>query len=216
MSVKSTIFYAVIPCSPVEVHWRFEGTYSLHILGWRVRKQSSERKYCGGCQATPTSGRWSPGRYATLALLVRLQEAALPQGAVRTPKRIHPRHWPHPLHHLRVFLLAQCPLRFTGVVNTFPQINSVILQTWPWRGREIHSLKFPSEKELRNWLFVLSLGPVTVPHFLAHLPRFIRAQPVENSTGNLINFMTVACKAVAIQWQRDGKIYQTRFWATVR
>jgi hypothetical protein len=31
--LKCTIFWGVTPCSPVEVHLRFEGTYCLHLQG---------------------------------------------------------------------------------------------------------------------------------------------------------------------------------------
>lgn len=34
-STKSTISWDVKPCSPVEIHQRFGGTYYLHIKGWK-------------------------------------------------------------------------------------------------------------------------------------------------------------------------------------
>jgi hypothetical protein len=46
MTMKSTAFCNIMPCSPLEVHRRFGGTYCLHIQGQRVsqaRKQQEAR-----------------------------------------------------------------------------------------------------------------------------------------------------------------------------
>jgi hypothetical protein len=39
-----TVFWDVIPCSLVEINWRFGGTYCLHIQGRRFAKHATSKK----------------------------------------------------------------------------------------------------------------------------------------------------------------------------
>jgi hypothetical protein len=40
--LKSTSFWHVVPCNPVEAYGRFGGTCSLHIQGWRVSQARNQ------------------------------------------------------------------------------------------------------------------------------------------------------------------------------
>jgi hypothetical protein len=42
--VKTTVFWDVMPYSPIEVSWLFRGPYNLHLQGWRVNQASNEWK----------------------------------------------------------------------------------------------------------------------------------------------------------------------------
>jgi hypothetical protein len=48
--MKSTAFWDMTTCSPVEVHWHFRVMYCFHLQGWRVC-QASKALFLAGCLA---------------------------------------------------------------------------------------------------------------------------------------------------------------------
>jgi hypothetical protein len=39
---KNSIFWSIIPCSPLKVNWHFGGTCQLHLHGWRVSQTRND------------------------------------------------------------------------------------------------------------------------------------------------------------------------------
>jgi hypothetical protein len=42
--IKSTIFWDITPCSPLNVNRRFGGTYRLHLQGRRISRERNQRE----------------------------------------------------------------------------------------------------------------------------------------------------------------------------
>jgi hypothetical protein len=47
MSLKNTVFFDVIPCSPLEVYLRFGGHYCLHLRGRNVSQTTNQQEVGG-------------------------------------------------------------------------------------------------------------------------------------------------------------------------